>query len=55
MAEFLTSLLFTFVVLLVIFSVVYKFLLPEKKIMNIKNLSIILGQAFIITFMLTLI
>ncbi|WP_156889034.1 hypothetical protein [Planococcus maritimus] len=55
MAEFLTSLLFTFVVLLVIFSVAYKFLLPEKRIINIKNLSIILGQALVITFMLTLI
>lgn len=55
MTEFLSALLFTFLILFVIFSVVYKLLLPEKKIMNTKNLSIILGQALVITSMLTMI
>lgn len=53
MTEFLSALLFTFLILVVIFSVIYKFLLPEKKIMNLKNLSIILGQAVVITLILT--
>lgn len=55
MTEFLSALLFTFLILFVIFSVVYKLLLPEKRIMNIKNISIIMGQAVVITLLLTLI
>lgn len=55
MTEFLLALLFTFLILLVIFSVAYKLLLPEKKIINTKNLSIIFGQAVVIALLLSVI
>lgn len=55
MVELLLAFLFTFLVLLVIFSVAYKLLLPEKKILNTKNLTIIFGQAVIIALLLSVI
>ncbi|MCH4827967.1 hypothetical protein [Planococcus halocryophilus] len=55
MTEFLLALLFTFVILLVIFYVAYKLLLPEKKIINTKNLAIIFAQAVVIALLLSVI
>ena len=55
MVELLLAFLFTFLVLLVVFSIAYKLLLPEKKIISKKNLTIIFGQAVVIALLLSVI
>lgn len=52
MENVLLTFLFTFLVLLVIFFVIYKLLLPEKKVLATRNLALLTGQAAIITLLL---